>query len=55
VTARPLSFLMTGVRVADPWTVVFTGALFLSTGLVASYVPSRRAARVDPMVALRSE
>jgi putative ABC transport system permease protein len=55
LVTRPLAFLMSGVRVADPWTVALTAALFLATGLAASYIPSRRAARVDPMVALRSE
>ena len=55
LAARPLAFLMSGVQIADPWTVALTGALFLGTGLAASYVPSLRAARVDPIVALRSE
>jgi predicted permease len=55
LTARPLASLMSGVHVTDPWTVGITGVLFLCTGLAASYVPSRRAARIDPMIALRSE
>jgi ABC-type antimicrobial peptide transport system permease subunit len=55
LVTRPLAFLMGGVRVADPWTIALTAALFFATGLAASYIPSLRAARVDPIVALRSE
>ncbi|MGH9162434.1 MAG: ABC transporter permease [Vicinamibacteraceae bacterium] len=52
---RLLASLLYGVSTKDTW--IF-GAVFLSLGsvaLFASYVPSRRAARVDPTVALRTE
>ncbi len=44
-----------GVHPADPLTVVSVLALMISAAAVAAYVPARRAARVDPVVALRSE
>jgi ABC-type antimicrobial peptide transport system permease subunit len=52
---RVLTGLTAGIRPNDPLTfVVVTSALLLSA-IAASYVPARRAARVDPMTALRTE
>jgi predicted permease len=48
------SFLY-GVGAADPMTFVATALVLLSAGGLASYLPARRAARVDPMNALRCE
>jgi putative ABC transport system permease protein len=55
IAVRPLAFLMSGVPVADPWTIAGCAALFLSAGLAASYTPSLKATRVDPMVTLKTE
>ena len=44
-----------GVSAHDPITVVAVTALLLVTGVVACWIPARRAARVDPLVALRYE
>jgi putative ABC transport system permease protein len=52
---RALKGLLVGVRTTDPPTLVVTAAVLLIVAALACYVPARRAARVDPMVALRFE
>lgn len=49
------SHLLYGVRASDPLTLLLVSLVSLSTTLVASYVPARRATKVDPMMALRHE
>ncbi|HEY2467320.1 MAG TPA: FtsX-like permease family protein [Terracidiphilus sp.] len=47
--------LWPGVKPYDPVTLVSTVFLLLATGVLACWIPARRAARVDPMEALRYE
>jgi putative ABC transport system permease protein len=52
---RYLSSLLFGITPLDPATFVAVALVFAGVALLASYVPARRATRVDPAVALRSE
>jgi putative ABC transport system permease protein len=53
--ARFLSSQLFGVGAFDPGTFGLMGLGLALTAVAASYVPARRATRVDPMVALRYE
>lgn len=52
---RFLRSMLFEVRLADPMTFVCVALVFIAVSLTASYIPARRAMRVDPMVALRHE
>jgi putative ABC transport system permease protein len=52
---RVIATELWGVSAYDPMTLAAVTVLLLTTGVVACWVPARRAARVDPLVALRYE
>jgi predicted permease len=52
---RYLQSMLYGVRPNDPVTFISTALILIIVGVAACYIPARRAASVDPMVALRYE
>jgi putative ABC transport system permease protein len=52
---RVLRSLLYGVAATDPLTLVAVSLVLIGIALLASYLPARRAARIDPMMVLRYE
>jgi putative ABC transport system permease protein len=52
---RLLKTLLFGVKPGDPLTLVAVSALLIAVAFLASYIPARQAAKVDPMVALKHD
>jgi putative ABC transport system permease protein len=52
---RLISKLLFGVAPTDPLTFTSVSAILLGIGVLASWIPARRATRIDPITALRSD
>jgi putative ABC transport system permease protein len=55
VFSRLISSQLYGVRQGDPLTICISIVLQAIIAAIATYIPARRATKVDPMVALRYE
>jgi ABC-type antimicrobial peptide transport system permease subunit len=55
LVTRVLQTLLFGVSALDPLTFGLVLVLLIAVAAVASYVPARRAARVDPLIAMRGD
>jgi putative ABC transport system permease protein len=53
--ARLIGGLLYGVKSTDPLTFTSIAVLLTIVALIASFIPARRAARIDPMICLRYE
>jgi putative ABC transport system permease protein len=53
--ARFLESLVYGVGASDPLTIAFMAITLVAVAVIACWIPARRAARVDPLIALRTE
>jgi len=53
--ARYVESLIFGLKPHDPVTIALAVAVLGLIGLIAGYLPARRAARIDPILALRAE
>jgi predicted permease len=54
-TGRLIASMLYGLKPYDPSTLIGTALLLMFVALAASWIPARRAARIDPMQALRNE
>ena len=55
VLTRFLSSLLFGIEPTDPITFAGIGFLMMLVAVISSYIPARRAARIDPVISLRTE
>ena len=55
VGTQVMSSLLFGISAHDPLTFLATSAILVLVAMIATYIPARRATRVDPMIALRNE
>ena len=55
LVSRSMTSLLFGVKPTDPIVYVAVSAVLIAVALLASYLPARRAAKIDPIVALREE
>ena len=55
VALRFICTMLVGVSATDPLTFLGAAAFLIAVAVLASYLPARRALRIDPMIALRCQ
>jgi putative ABC transport system permease protein len=55
VLSRQLETLLHGIPAADPWVFAAAAGILVAAALLASYLPARRASRIDPLIVMRTE
>lgn len=55
LSTRALGTLLFNVEAVDPLMFVAMSGMLIAVGMLASYLPARRASRVDPLESLRSD
>jgi ABC-type antimicrobial peptide transport system permease subunit len=55
IVGRLVTTLLAGVTSSDPITFIAVAVSLVTVALTASYIPARRASRIDPATALRTE
>jgi ABC-type lipoprotein release transport system permease subunit len=54
IAAPALEGLLFAIAPTDPWTYAGIGGVLIAVATAASYVPARRATRIDPVAVLRN-